>query len=167
MNALSCLSKLSVAKPIDTKGEAHRSKEIANLLASLAMQEKLSSKLYQAIIASQDKLQPAITEWCTRAQDEDNVHLQEINKHMQRLNIQAVLPTVACPSSGNACAADHCPVPALINKLTFLETESIRAYSRLCDLCMEYDYRLFDLSYRHLQENLQHLQYAEHLREAC
>ena len=39
----------------------------------------------------------------------------------------------------------------------------MQIYSRVCALTLEYDYRLFDLAFRNLQDNLQHLEFINEL----
>ncbi|MCH2157426.1 MAG: hypothetical protein MK096_01425 [Oleiphilaceae bacterium] len=49
----------------------------------------------------------------------------------------------------------------LLKSLYLSEASSVQAYSEICTMTLEKDYRLFDLAYRNMHENIVHLDAVE------
>ena len=137
-----------------------RSQKLINLLRSAAANEMLTHRLYVDFLDNSKHLSTDISELCETALTEDQSHLKTLMQSIERL-------------SGNHCNNDlklvHLPADyqpttdCLLSKLCVTEAVSVQMYNEICNIAIEYDYQVFDLSYRNMNENLAHLDFVSHL----
>lgn len=137
---------------------------LTSLLTSLALVERQTQALYGAYLQRAKSLPGLTRSALRRALSEDRLHCAELKiclrqrpsnpSREQRLDHD---PAWAPPRT-----RERAPGSILVS-LRRGEQYAVQIYSRVCALTLEYDYRLFDLAFRNLQDNLQHLEFINEL----
>ncbi|WP_419811448.1 hypothetical protein [Bacterioplanoides sp.] len=166
-----------------------RSQQLIALLQSVADNERQTHRLYTDFLSSSHCISQDIFDLCHTALHEDKSHFDEIDACLTRLTEphHALTPDTAFTSDTAltsetelAPATVFTAPPAYHSHITFtpqhplttqnllqhlcdIEAFSVKAYNEICNIAMEYDYQVFDLSYRNMNENLAHLDFVSHL----
>lgn len=137
-----------------------RSQKIINLLQTVADNERQTHRLYADFLQSSHGISDDITDLCHTALHEDKSHFDEILACLKRLEavshsqqIKKFFFTPEYPLT----------TENLLQHLRDIEAFSVKAYNEICNISMEYDYQVFDLSYRNMNENLAHLDFVSNL----
>jgi len=143
---------------IDVQQQANnRHERIIFLLAAVADNELHTHKLYSEFLASTyASSAPEVVGLFEQALDEDRDHFHAVAACLERLNAKSVEK-----NSPIEAPKDHKlslnTLKLLFKTLHEIEAFSVKAYSEICCMTLEYDYRTFDLSYRNMNENMHHL----------
>ena len=134
------------------------------LLSSLALVERQTQALYGDYLQRAKSL-PGITRAALRrALSEDRLHCAELKICLRQRpsNLSREHRLDHGPAWAPARTPERAPGSILVC-LGRGEQHAVQIYSRVCALTLEYDYRLFDLAFRNLQDNLQHLEFINEL----
>lgn len=142
------------------------------LLVHMIRHEQSTRFLYAALLCHPEIAQSPQRDYFKQALEEDAAHVDELTDQLdpkvrqQLMSNSEHIQYTALPATS---ATDLCqPLAAsgnedILQQLYQSELAAVGACRRLCTLTLEQDYRLFDLAYRHLQENLLHLETAADL----
>lgn len=139
--------------------QGNRPERLLTLLHSVASNELLTHKLYAEFLNNAAGISPDISDLCQSALDEDQDHLHAINQCIERLNGR--LPNTQALAA--MPARQKLTTNYLLAQLQKNEAFSVKAYNEICAISMEYDYQVFDLSYRNMNENMAHLDFVSNL----
>jgi ferritin-like protein len=132
-----------------------QNEQLLSLLFKAARNELLSYQIY-AYLTQNPRWTPIsnISHLIQVAEFEDWEHYREIINCIERLNgdVNSMLKY----TSKFQALKPWFTVHDCLALLRTTETVSVNAYTEMCMISMEYDYRVFDLSYRNLHENIQH-----------
>ena len=128
------------------------SQQLLPLLLAAAENECLSSHLYYHLLNDLTVLTPVLATNLQSALVETNTHHEDMLKSIKRLGGEPRIKSVATRFSAMKLAP-HQLVKMLYESDAFLAA----TYTDICTLTMEYDYQIFDLSYRNLTEKVHHL----------
>ncbi len=127
-----------------------------SLLLVAAKNELLTSAIYSQLreSAETDRI-PGLLGLSQVASSEDRDHYHSILECIERLK-----------AGQGSCGSDATPLaprqPAsrtlegLLRMLREMEASSVKAYTEICQITLGCDYRIFDLSYRNLNNNMEH-----------
>ena len=137
-----------------------RSQKLISLLKTVADNERQTHKLYTDFLQSSHSISDDITDLCHTALHEDKSHFDEILACLKRLEA-----TSHSQQAQKLFFTPEYPLTTenLLQHLRDIEAFSVKAYNEICNISMEYDYQVFDLSYRNMNENLAHLDFVSNL----
>lgn len=131
-------------KPFPSQGD--RSEQLLSLLLSVAESELLACRLYSDMLKEMN-LSPVLIDLCRGALIETQAHCHSITECIERLN-----GSESAERKQNKLSPITLGFYHLLNVLYKTESFSVQTYIEICTLSLEYDYRIFDLSYRNLHE---------------
>lgn len=137
-----------------TQSERHR--KLVMLINAVATNELHTHHLYSQLLGSGSDLPSTLSKLFHTALDEDKDHFHAMATCIQRLNGNpAALRTHNHQSTLPHISKVH--IEDLLQTLIEKEGALVNAYSEICNITLEYDYYVFDLSYRNLHGNMSHL----------
>ncbi|WP_461538585.1 ferritin-like domain-containing protein [Spongorhabdus nitratireducens] len=132
-----------------------RSERLISLLSAVADNELRTHRLYSQFLNSSADISATsgLTGLFKTALNEDRDHYHAIVECIKKLNGHSALEKQAMskPASG------HVNINKLLKTVRMTEAFSVKAYAEICAMTLEYDYSIFDLSYRNMNENMLHL----------
>ncbi|KZM42546.1 hypothetical protein OA92_11605 [Marinomonas sp. SBI22] len=128
------------------------SQQLLPLLLAAVESECLSSHLYYHLLNELTVLTPTLVKGLQASLVETNTHHEDMLKVIKRLGGKPRTKTAATRFSVMKLEPYQ-----LINMLYESDAFLAATYTDICTLTMEYDYQIFDLSYRNLSEKVQHL----------
>lgn len=129
-----------------------------HLLSLVAENEVRTQHLYARILMFQDSPGSALRNLIPHFEEasaEDKDHYHAIRECMFRLRGKGFGKRITAQRALPLTAGQQ-RLHELLALLHQTEASSIRAYSELCSITLEQDYRVFDLSYRNMHDNMLH-----------
>ncbi len=139
------------------KDKHELSEKLLMLLMSVAGNELRTHRLYKEFLGNSENiaLTPELYEHFQKALDEDRDHYKAIEGCIKRLNGGKTINSRQ-QSKKHEVTPRLISLDGLLENLRITEAFSVQAYAEICNISMEYDYSIFDLSYRNMNENLLH-----------
>lgn len=138
------------------KQPAERSAQLLMLLCAAANSESLTQALYGQFLESPICDSQCNTQLLRLASSEDKLHFEAIDECIHRLDKSGKQLANAKPMSNSnwqsPLAEQH-----LLTTLGSIEARSVQLYTQICALSMEFDYKIFDISYRNMHNNMLHM----------
>ncbi|MEM1190182.1 MAG: hypothetical protein AAGI72_16750 [Pseudomonadota bacterium] len=129
------------------------------LLLRLLTAESRTHALYKAILRSELRLPASMASAIEQAGQEDRGHLEDL---------KGLLPLDVAMAAAEASYALRDPealeFDQVLAEIERLERLSVRAYTQICHKALDGDYRLFDVAFRNLQDNLVHAETLGQMR---
>ncbi len=149
---------------LDRQSSNESTQQLVNLLNDTAQNEMLTHRLYRAYIDVDNSIPDTFLALFQQAVEEDQLHFHAIASCIERLGIKEsnvpLMDSQKYQKEFELISSD-----SLLCALCRSETFSIQAYSQICAMTIEQDYRTFDLSFQHLHENVTHLDMVKRLME--
>ena len=98
---------------------------------------------------------PSFVKLCQMASNEDRGHFDDILECIGRLNGK-LIKTQPCLGVSRKLKPRQSSIKKILKLLYKTEATSVKTYREVCNIALEHDYRIFDLCYRNMQENIQH-----------
>lgn len=140
--------------------KAGRAESVTMLLRKVASNEIRTHYFYSILLRKHGALiesNPTFTHLLEEASKEDVSHYHAINECIFQKHGTLDFANPKDTIFGYSRQIKNSLVKLLKN-LCLIEASSVQAYAELCALTLEYDYRIFDLSYRNMHENILHLE---------
>lgn len=133
------------------------SASLIELIRNLAEAERHTHELYQACLPLAPTLPHRLGDALRDALHEDQRHARALRQSLMRLDDDGLLEVNASVVT-HASVVRACRMHGVFETLAYLEAVTVRAYSQVCMTTLNSDYRLFDVAYSNMQDNLEHLE---------